>query len=901
MKVATRTLEILFHEMSPGEIAKQLRTGRWQLCLDTFEEWFLDGADNLLADYSIDEDKLIFSKLKKDAAEWIESSKKHTKASSDADETKNWQLPDLAFAYLGKTSENVLRLQNQLPYCKIEKTLSWRDLFLSMGQDIFVCAFLAKEDCQAQQKRVNFAWPSVIRTDHASLNALLDRGLAENHQHLNGSSQTLALSWLDLMNHPDDHSLLDNKRFQAFRKPTVLHRDNTELVSLHDQVRLACVLRLFLFEKLKSPQETGNANHTPAAQLSLQRLLEQRWLQHEVLARIKKTRLQYAKPVAQEDGTMRQLDYLLTEEIMEGTQNEPCRALAGERYFLYENFRLLYNGKTDSDAKWAFYLYIVLKGRFRSEMIQLNKRRGFANFAKYEERKDVLFEHRPQYWAEHIRIALCSPIAEGRITSLETRVSPKNSPHKNYLRVQKIERARVFAVQSAGDPTTQSLKKPDWKQLSQSDDHVFYLFHFIKSKDASVDKKTWPYLYRHKELRHAVRKQAIALATMLSNSEYLCSKVRGIDSASNEIGCPPEVFATAFRFLRGFHATAFRKKILPLTIHYPILSATYHVGEDFLDIASALRAIDEAVSFLELQRGDRIGHALGLGVMPKIHYDLKGRRVYIRKQDRLDDIVWLLYRGRDLGAKINPDLYGRLKKEAEILLTEIYTPLFSTCSYPVSLTDYHCAMQLRGDDPERYRTGTYQEPIGLHSPYEQYQVSLKNPSLEHYRKVQVFSTLYYLYHFDAAVKAKGHEVCEVTIDSDYMQLVKHVQDGLQADLAAKGIAIECNPSSNVLIGTIQSYSNHPVFRFNHTHLSHGESKNCLSVCVNTDDLGVFDTSLEFEYALLFQTLDEQKNEDGSKRFTTSEVLDYLEHLRQMGHVVAFPSNKDAPRNCTRAD
>lgn len=41
---------------------------------------------------------------------------------------------------------------------------------------------------------------------------------------------------------------------------------------------------------------------------------------------------------------------------------------------------------------------------------------------------------------------------------------------------------------------------------------------------------------------------------------------------------------------------------------------TYHTGEDFLDIVDGLRAIDEALLFLQMEKGERLGHAMALGV-----------------------------------------------------------------------------------------------------------------------------------------------------------------------------------------------------------------------------------------------------------------------------------------------
>ena len=120
---------------------------------------------------------------------------------------------------------------------------------------------------------------------------------------------------------------------------------------------------------------------------------------------------------------------------------------------------------------------------------------------------------------------------------------------------------------------------------------------------------------------------------------------------------------------------------------------------------------------------------------------------------------------------------------------------------------------------------------------------------------------------------------------------------MQKYLAARGIMIECNPSSNVLIGTFGEYGRHPITRFNNMDLCSQPDDDCpqLHVCVNTDDLGVFDTSLEFEYTLLYRSLSEQVNEDGSSVYNGKRILRYIQNLREMGMQAVFPGVQEENR------
>lgn len=87
------------------------------------------------------------------------------------------------------------------------------------------------------------------------------------------------------------------------------------------------------------------------------------------------------------------------------------------------------------------------------------------------------------------------------------------------------------------------------------------------------------------------------------------------------------------------------------------------------------------------------------------------------------------------------------------------------------------------------------------------------------------------------------EICD-----DYIRLAEDIQLGMQKEIAEKHIYIECNPSSNILIEPFDRYEQHPIFTFYPVRSIIGNKP--LFVSVNTDDQGVFDTSLEEEFSLL---------------------------------------------------
>ena len=61
----------------------------------------------------------------------------------------------------------------------------------------------------------------------------------------------------------------------------------------------------------------------------------------------------------------------------------------------------------------------------------------------------------------------------------------------------------------------------------------------------------------------------------------------------------------------------------------------------------------------------------------------------------------------------------------------------------------------------------------------------------------------------------------------------------------------------------------------------------ISVSINTDDKGIFATSLEKEYTLMALALEKQKTADGQPKFQPNNVLNWLEGIRQEAEIQRF--------------
>ncbi|MDE7220272.1 MAG: hypothetical protein K2O45_11730 [Oscillospiraceae bacterium] len=875
MDAAEKILDLLFRRIPPERILRriccQLQGTPLSMSEDREQAVFLQFAETTLHGYSEDEQTLLYCQLE----QAVRSRAEQLRC------TPSVFLPLVDFGL------EVLTTQGDEPLCRSSKVLSWRSAYHLFGQDMIVCAYLACLDARSRAQRTDFAWPAVLRTDNRVLRQVLSAGIAENHFHLTGSTQSFAVAWCSLMNDPASIQDLP-ENFSSLLQSVASRGPEDNVLPMEERLTIAALVRGILFRSL-----TGQLD------FSSEEAFRQDYLNcfapaSTLTDRVEVLQTMYGVRLPLPDGESICLDYALELPVFQAVKDSPYRALAGERCLLYRCFSACFDESFTSFERLLFYLYLSLKTAFRGEMIQVNRQVGFLNFKNYQDRKDMAWTG-PFRW-ESCRMALNAPLRTEPIRSLEARLTPDWTSRAIIEKVLAYDRGELFARQPCRPVLSPEEPLPDPESAADQflEEPFFYVLHFPKQRDEELPP-SFVLKHRHQALREKVWAQAEALAEALSTSAYLCSRVRGIDGCANEVDCRPEVFAAAFRFLRGFQTTDLNapSALLPRFRHR--LSLTYHAGEDFYDIADGLRAIDEAICFLDYRRGDRIGHALALGVDPQVHYQAKSMHIVLPQQNYLDNLVWLLYRCRALGVCIDPQQYGLMQQEALRLLRNIYGPVMEDNGWSVTLQDYYCSMMLRGDEPCLYQTLSFQEPDDM-DEYSRWQTVPDRPGqqLAAYRSSRTVAGLYASYHYNRLVKEEGQKPIRVPVRPEYITVMRQAQDAMQRYLAERGIVIECNPSSNVLIGTFGEYGRHPITRFNNLDLTGSVDSGIpqLHVCINTDDLGVFDTSLEFEYALLYHALSVQVSKNGQPRYDRESILRYLRSVQEMGMQAVFPSCRE---------
>lgn len=892
-------LSIVLSKIPPAEIL----SNRIQYD-DITKDKFVQLAGYYVKNYSNDELENLFSYIQNEYEERADYFRGFGRIHANKD---NFDIFDAILIFAVRT----LQENDGEPVCQYEHMLRWRMTSHELDEDVFTTAFLAYRDVRYEKPNRSFSWRPVIRHNNAYLNKILAQGLADNHFHLKGSAPQFPLSWISMMNNVTNRKFHEQLERYSKKRLSVIYSNGDEGYLYIDYLK-AALIRCYLFSKLthqpfifkrETDRRGGNEEQ---GEKSTGEDIDEKII--ETLLNDPREILFYRKDIQQNIWIFKthnftekktKLDYAMS---YSGTrQSNVNDILTGERWFMYHMFQLIFS-KNQAYRKYynMFYAYLVIKETIRSELVQTNLNIGFDNFEQYQDRKEDFIENTP-FEAPYVEMALKGTLQNQNILALEVRITPKQTDALNRDYIRKID--GILG-------NDEELQK-----------RYFYVLHFIKENDHMEGLGNDIYC-RHYVKRKKLKQQALAVARFRVRYPKEAQRVRGIDACSKEIGCRPEVFSQTYRFLRNHMVyPAWNDKIKP--VHQ--LALTYHVGEDYVDMLDGLRAVDEAICFLRLDCGSRIGHGLALGVDVDEYYSMKNNRILIKQQDYLDNLVWMYYRIKRFGLQHYDDLLLFIEQQYSKYFRQIYGNFVcddffnrtmqdarahfrekngETCDivegycnthFYFRISEYYAAWKLRGDAPECYKYGYFQEPNDF-SEWDRYAVNRNFPDDYKIRYNPECAYLYYLYHYCSKAKKEGEKIIEAKPTPRMIACVKEIQSEMKKWVAKIGIGIETNPSSNYLIGSFKRYDKHPIFDFYNIGLttSKEELDNCpqLPVCINTDDQGIFSTYLENEYALLALALEKAKNEDGRNKYNRTMIYRWLDNVRKQGLNLSFSENLD---------
>ena len=754
-------------------------------------------------------------------------------------------------------SAHHLSISKSYPKCRYRHLLTWHEMTKWLGEDLFTTAFLAKSDFEAGisvEERNLFQWPAYLGHDNQTLNLLMEKSVCELHAHLKGSTLNFELSWLSLMNQICGRRTAFAKLNENAVSANPLHRGG-HVCDLYMLVTIAAHIRFLLYGMLKGIPVSREE--------SIHQLYHLIGISHSDYAAMERRHLQSAIDVVRHQYGQHYMSGAVSEVpdyAIPAKQEGLLAVLTAERWLLYSMFRYAYDeGSHDSFNKLLFYLYLHIKTLLRNELIQTNPQIGFFNFSVYERRKELFIPESSVYERLMTFLALGTFLEENpEKRYMEYRIKPKETVTGNFRKLLEMQ----FYLK--GNPY----------QVETSRWHHALVYHFIKTKDRKF-RQDAP---RHHALRHEVKLEAKAICKLHQEKSGLCDQVVGVDAANSEIYCRPEVFAQAFRYLR--QQTRYQSQRQPLGM-------TYHVGEDYYDIASGLRAVSEVLRFLGFCANDRLGHALVLGTDVKTYYEKRNYELRATKIELLDNAVWLYFQGQKIPGS-EPICYY-LYNHAHHWFMEIYE------EDRFDINDYFDSWLLRGDAPECYLQDTVEEKPSTYllslDPWQRYALNDHKLAVAA-RKNSQARYLYAKYHFNRHVREDGNKAMTFrlppSIRDAYVSLLEQVQQRLLTKIERLHISIECNPTSNYKIGEMERYDEHPILKFYnfgiHTPYPHHE----VSVSINTDDSGIFATSLDREYALMALAL--EKRQDDAFGNTPRAVVEWLNNIRKMSVEQRFMQN-----------
>jgi adenosine deaminase len=881
------SIEIIFGKTNPEVIFASLQNGVHKqtdnICSNYPQKSYYELAFAEIRNYSTNEIENTFKKLNED---WFLDPFGHAKRKS-------------VFYLLSHFTRQVLAEQELEPFVEYEHLLRWRELSHKLGEDIFTTSFFAHIDNQSRRNRHFFSWRPILFSTNNRLRKLLNQGLAENHFHLFGSAPVFDLSWISLMNKIIER----NHEFRRFKNETKLsgetiHSFNERPADIEILVYKAAYIRHILFRTLKREIVVNNAklnylNQKSTNDDSYELMMDLSLIQSE----INSLKFRYGHPF-EINGLFEVADYAITRDTHSANFSGPI-VLSGERQLLYDSFQLIYSNEKNELFSNLFFAYLLIKSKFRNELVQVNKKVGFGNFKLYQDRKSYFIKNYSIYNYQFINLAINGSLQHQNITNFETRIPPEENAKRLTNLIRRINSGVISTKTNATESVLLSrngtaLGHPhENESTSKNNEQYFHVVHFLKTKERESQNVLAQIINpRQHGLRKKVKKQALAIVELREGASIFSNFIRGIDAASSEFNARPEVFAQAFRYLKN-HKLSGKLDIFKTSLTETKLYSTFHAGEDFYDIVDGMRTIDEAIKFLNLSQGDRLGHALAIGIDAAEYYQFKGRKLMIPCEMLLDNIVWLLAKIRKFGISIYRPEVDRLERLYSELFNSIYFENFTNQRFRnvhFHHTTFYDAWKLRGDNPMIYSEEIQGNAANI-SYWDRCSINEKYPLNSTIRTNTSVQFLYREYHFNSNVKKIGAKIKQFNITSDYIKLVSAVQKHYLEFLKALNIGIECNPTSNYLIGTFGRYAKHPIVNFynNGLETESNKLKECpqLFVSINTDDQGIFNTSLENEYCLMAIALEKEKNEDGTKKYSPTMIYQWLDNIRKMGIEQSF--------------
>lgn len=740
-----------------------------------------------------------------------------------------------------------------------QKIHLFRSMMQKIPMDLLVACFAV--DKQHPEDILQSFRGNLAITD-ASLEKVLSKGVAENHIHT-GVSTNFSIMWEELM--CVDRVMSDslNTWFPKIHRPNA---PSKEIV--YFEYLLARCLRLYLIYSIETLDEDG-------LQIPINTL------QQDAL-------LQCHKRLQASDMNMEQikeyfypLEYPLVEWITQSdTLNQKwipsTKNPFTEIFFLYQMLlRLGENGAEKTNCiKKCFLNYLRLKHSMFQRIIQDKTWAGLDHFQTYYHTVSANRKPAPQRsytrnmelnYQRLIETQLKTP----HIRCVEFRMSFFHSEADAAANLRAFLSAyRTILRNNYCFYDPQTMQYSPAKKLPR----IGIVFCFLKREQSQPDfcffSDTDLIAYKH--LHAQYRTQLEIFKKMRDGLRYpgIDRYLIGIDVASLENTVPTWVFSDLYDSARDSETEAFYGyKNRP----FQSLRFTCHVGEDFRHLMSGLRRIHEAVHYLKFHTGDRIGHGLALGLHVE-RWCAEHPNVLLPRIEALENYIWAYqmlseYPSQSKGSDL---LY--LEKRIHELAKDIYACRGETEFYQLHIT----TDALVKSYCELFSRNLLNQELTCQKDCNQTEDCI----LRQDTQSNIIEFILHSYHCHQYAMRMSEPI-HYQIQPQEISIMKDLQEIMQSYISQSGIVVETNPTSNIIISSIDTIREHPIYQLSNPQCDYKD----IMLCINSDDPGVFQTNTSNELGIAYMGMVEQ----GKGR---NYCLEWIDKMRESGMQHTFINQQD---------
>lgn len=808
---------------------------------------------------------------------------------------------------------------------------AWHSILQCIPEDMIIsnyAALLSQEDKYAQKRNTCFrilkSFGDTVNMADSLLDRALSKGMAETHIHA-GASRSFGIIWESMLESAlKMQSVLEKEEGYSLQFKTALAE-----IDVRKILREAGVVRLLLAAYLQS----GHRSLVDYLMANTPSMLSMRCQSHFIsqasaVALYGSPKCKFCDVVLPFEPFLmnypRRDAYDLWTVLQLPKEMQLSMPTLAERCFMSWSFQQIADYPEDTVFTALFLYYLRLKTYAYRCRVQDNKSKGLSYFQQYYSYStDTGNLNEQEIFTQIFYTALQDP----RVIKTEFRLSPPSVntfstiKHSSVAIKQEISKTilsfikqhlftliLMYGNSTQGRTSLQEQFNREWRmsaaQIHAHHDSVLkslmlrfnvtlekipshrigIIYHLIKRGEkyeqdscfARKDESSEIDSYTKFSFGKARFHYAAAISA-ISDVRDICPAISrlivGIDAASLEIPTDPWVFAPAFAEARKRNAILSHNG--NLTEKKSLLGITYHVGEDFRHPLSGLRHVDEAIQYLKMRSGDRIGHGLALGIDVPRWFQMHGL-IALSHIEWLENMIWIWHL---ITSGFAPNSISKYSNYVESQIMQTAFQIYGSLN-GITIDGLYQSYKNKARRTEYIQAiaATFQHACD--GNYDCFQATETPTLFPCASKSNAFNNsvwteeLLSLSYHCSFYKAKMNKPILVIPTSEQAELAVDLQHYLREKIAKIGLIVESNPSSNTVIGEINGVLQHPVGDLRNS------SFESVMASINTDDPSVFNASVANEHAQIYYSL-------RYKGHSIEKSLKMVDELRDIGLRTSF--------------